>query len=497
MGVRRASKEKPQAVKLFGRWYTRFYDRVAHVWCACDDACPHRLAPLSEGRLVQSTSREGLFLECAYHGWRFSSITGKCIDIPNAKDAPIPRRACIQRFYAVARSSTGLLFLWPGDRTLACESKLPVHHSLQGIAPERLISVLQFHRRFPFSYDVLVENLVDPSHVNWAHHGESASDRCSVVRLDSLSMLSAGGPDNEMVRDVYRALQRVTPRSGIEGRRGVRDAGEDTIVNFTAPGYINATVAKTIDGQPERHFMSLASPTDVNECTLYLNLVFVDIPPIQMLLISAIPKWISHTRINIFLDGDTPLLQYQKANISQRRADSLDTRSALTNADGTKPSSTMRGALHREFVPSPGGWDCLVLAFRKWFEANEVDMHFPGGLPGQYEALTVTQRLDRIDVNDHRAWHIDSCRACKTALRNARIAVFVFGCLALTLSVASITLHVVSMATKAATSTQAVLSLVTAFVCVGLTFGLVRLVMLMTYTNRAQIRFHQGKTIVD
>lgn len=40
------------------------------------DFCPHRLAPLSEGRV----EADGQLL-CAYHGWRFDS-TGKCTDLP-------------------------------------------------------------------------------------------------------------------------------------------------------------------------------------------------------------------------------------------------------------------------------------------------------------------------------------------------------------------------------------------------------------------------------
>ncbi|CAN0379565.1 unnamed protein product, partial [Hapterophycus canaliculatus] len=36
-------------------------------WKAFADRCPHRWAPLSEGRVDQKTGR----LQCIYHGWEF------------------------------------------------------------------------------------------------------------------------------------------------------------------------------------------------------------------------------------------------------------------------------------------------------------------------------------------------------------------------------------------------------------------------------------------
>ncbi|EIE25095.1 Rieske-domain-containing protein, partial [Coccomyxa subellipsoidea C-169] len=52
------------------------------VWRCFEDKCPHRLAPLSEGRIEPSDGT----LMCSYHGWRFSG-EGKCTDIPQSLDA--------------------------------------------------------------------------------------------------------------------------------------------------------------------------------------------------------------------------------------------------------------------------------------------------------------------------------------------------------------------------------------------------------------------------
>ena len=46
-------------------------------WSVMKDACAHRLAPLSQGRVDAITG----CIECPYHGWQFSG-SGKCTKIP-------------------------------------------------------------------------------------------------------------------------------------------------------------------------------------------------------------------------------------------------------------------------------------------------------------------------------------------------------------------------------------------------------------------------------
>ncbi len=43
------------------------------------DQCPHRLAPLSEGRIDEKSGN----LMCSYHGWEFNE-EGICINIPQS-----------------------------------------------------------------------------------------------------------------------------------------------------------------------------------------------------------------------------------------------------------------------------------------------------------------------------------------------------------------------------------------------------------------------------
>ncbi|CAK7339113.1 unnamed protein product [Dovyalis caffra] len=71
-------KRVPHAKKVMGLDLVVWWDRNESEWKVFDDACPHRLAPLSEGRIDQWGR-----LQCVYHGWCFNG-SGDCKFIPQA-----------------------------------------------------------------------------------------------------------------------------------------------------------------------------------------------------------------------------------------------------------------------------------------------------------------------------------------------------------------------------------------------------------------------------
>ena len=71
-------KRRPHAKKVIGLDVVVWWDRNEETWKVFDDRCPHRLAPLSDGR----TDQWGR-LQCAYHGWCFNG-SGNCKFIPQA-----------------------------------------------------------------------------------------------------------------------------------------------------------------------------------------------------------------------------------------------------------------------------------------------------------------------------------------------------------------------------------------------------------------------------
>ncbi|MBV8884491.1 MAG: Rieske 2Fe-2S domain-containing protein [Chroococcidiopsidaceae cyanobacterium CP_BM_RX_35] len=106
---------RPQAMQLLGKDLVLWRDGVGK-WRCFEDFCPHRLAPLSEGR-VES---DGTLL-CAYHGWRFD-FEGNCVSIPQSQDEQTETRHCSNRKSCAVAYPTqerqGLLWVWsePGSQ---------------------------------------------------------------------------------------------------------------------------------------------------------------------------------------------------------------------------------------------------------------------------------------------------------------------------------------------------------------------------------------------
>jgi nitrite reductase/ring-hydroxylating ferredoxin subunit len=59
-------------------------DAVATQWSALVDACPHRLAPLSQGRVDPNSG----CIECPYHGWAFDT-DGTLMALPQLDEGRI------------------------------------------------------------------------------------------------------------------------------------------------------------------------------------------------------------------------------------------------------------------------------------------------------------------------------------------------------------------------------------------------------------------------
>ena len=59
--------KRPTPVTLLGLGLVIWKPGFADQYCVFLDQCPHRLAPLSQGRVDEKTGH----LMCSYHGWQF------------------------------------------------------------------------------------------------------------------------------------------------------------------------------------------------------------------------------------------------------------------------------------------------------------------------------------------------------------------------------------------------------------------------------------------
>ncbi|MEN9566536.1 MAG: hypothetical protein RLZZ69_1732, partial [Cyanobacteriota bacterium] len=70
--------QKPTTATLLGIPLVIWKPSSSSTYQVFLDRCPHRLAPLSEGRIDDSGN-----LMCSYHGWQFNT-RGDCTRIPQA-----------------------------------------------------------------------------------------------------------------------------------------------------------------------------------------------------------------------------------------------------------------------------------------------------------------------------------------------------------------------------------------------------------------------------
>jgi len=127
---------------------------VAHL-----DMCPHRMLPLSLGRLRQTEQGEDA-LECGYHGMTFDGA-GACIRIPGQRIVGSP---AVQTF--PIHEHMGLVWIWMGEPHLADTSQvfdLPQYHDARWSVVEG--DALQID----CFYLNLADNLCDPAHVSFVH----------------------------------------------------------------------------------------------------------------------------------------------------------------------------------------------------------------------------------------------------------------------------------------------------------------------------------------
>lgn len=144
----------PEARRILGDPVVVYRAASGKVF-ALDDACPHRLAPLSYGKI------KGEALECGYHGMTFDGA-GRCIRIPGQDT--IPQRAHIRHYPIVERYN--LCWIWMGDPARADAAQIyqipsygdPAYDVLEGDA-----------LRIDCNYLSLADNLCDPAHVSFVH----------------------------------------------------------------------------------------------------------------------------------------------------------------------------------------------------------------------------------------------------------------------------------------------------------------------------------------
>jgi phenylpropionate dioxygenase-like ring-hydroxylating dioxygenase large terminal subunit len=151
------------------------------AWClvrldgrvvAYEDRCPHRLAPLSCGVVVDGDGAGGSErLRCGYHGWSFAG-DGRCTDIPAVPTAP-PERARAVVPWAV-EERYGLVWLAP-EEPVAARHDFPEWEApgFDGACCELV--------RTPAGAAQLIDNFLDAAHFPYVHAATFGTEEAAEV----------------------------------------------------------------------------------------------------------------------------------------------------------------------------------------------------------------------------------------------------------------------------------------------------------------------------
>ncbi|AFY48534.1 ring-hydroxylating dioxygenase, large terminal subunit [Nostoc sp. PCC 7524] len=353
-------KSQPTRFTLLERDIVLWWDKNEQTWRAFADQCPHRLAPLSEGRI-----NEDGWLECPYHGWAFSG-TGKCERIPQqaaGDKAETSLRACVNSLPTTVRQ--GLLFVYPGRAENAAQTTVPIVDALEEDADGWVC--LNTFRDIPYDALTLMENVLDSSHIPYTHH-RTVGNRANVSPVN-LEVVESG-------KWGFKGIWEEGPRKGTLGK-------QDT--TFIAPGLMWHDLTSKQFGRTLT--VVYATPIRKGECRLFARFPFKFSSKIPGLFIKLTPRWYSHIGQNGVLEDDQIFLHYQERYLEQRGG-----------------SANLNKAF---YLPTKA--DAFVAQLHSWRQQYHAEP-----FPGQ----TLTPPLTKEALLDRYHSHTKQCASCRTALKN-------------------------------------------------------------------------------
>mmetsp|Transcript_11955 Transcript_11955/g.21705 ORF Transcript_11955/g.21705 Transcript_11955/m.21705 type:complete len:658 (-) Transcript_11955:1360-3333(-) len=390
-------KTRPHSAQLLGKelviWWDKNGANGAGAWRVFEDACPHRLAPLSEGRIEDDGN-----LLCAYHAWRFDG-EGKCVALPQADPANHDKLCSLPKACAKAHPAQelqGILWVWgeagdPGSN-VAFEANLKaprlipelVEHGEDGRGGHLPWSM----RDMPYGWDYFMENVMDPAHVAVSHHG-IVGNRYTGAKPVTMKLVrpptadegfkfALGPPPTEGVKATYNNFQ---PPCLQHISSEYEDGSTTSLVLYatpTRPGYVRHIGCQSYVKTPEgKKPGAIVGP---------FGLPF--------------PKWFLHVMAPLFLHQDMVFLHHQEKILAAR--------GYTTNGKGAPPKDYVNSV----FTPTQA--DKMIIYFRKWITT------FAGGAiawaPGTPELPY--RESDKSVLFDTYHAHTKHCQYCLQALKN-------------------------------------------------------------------------------
>ncbi|KAM0827211.1 hypothetical protein ACQ4PT_068352 [Festuca glaucescens] len=370
----------PHGKTVLGLRVVAWYDRAVDEWRVFDDACPHRLAPLSEGR-IDDKGR----LQCVYHGWCFDG-RGSCQFIPQAPALGPPvhknSKACVASYPSVVQNN--ILWFYPradAEHRDVLERKQPPF--IPEIDDPSFVTVYGI-RDLSYGYDVLVENLMDPAHAPYAHKGLMGklpkNEDPGRVEFD----IEGGGPMKMKIEeaDVNGFLSRQ------ENGRYFRYAAPCTFYGSPLP--IAAEGEEKKKKKPQFMLVFMCIPVAPGKS----RVIWAFPRNIGVWLDKIIPRWYYHIGQNAILDSDIYLLHIEERNFA---------------------AAGIENWQKAVYVPTQS--DTMVIAFRNWLRKHcKNQLGWAAPIADQLPATPTKDKLME------RYWsHVAQCKSCSAALKAMKV----------------------------------------------------------------------------
>ena len=171
---------------------------------ALHDACPHRFAPLSLGKV------KGDLIACGYHGLEFDRH-GRCVRNPHGKGV-IPNALGVRAYPLSERY--GMLWIWTGEADRADPALIVDLPIMADPGFEWVHGMLTIDAH----YELIIDNLLDLTHVEFLHpffasEGNSERTRFRAEQLGD-RVNAYYDASNEPVSGLMRMLWPDAPETG-------------------------------------------------------------------------------------------------------------------------------------------------------------------------------------------------------------------------------------------------------------------------------------------
>jgi phenylpropionate dioxygenase-like ring-hydroxylating dioxygenase large terminal subunit len=203
---------------------------------ALADACRHRLAPLSMGKLVGSEE-----IRCPYHGIVYDSA-GRCTAMPAQEvinpSATVPSYPVVERHRFV--------WVWLGDPYSADPAAIPDMHQMddRGWAGDGETIAMDCN------FELVLDNLMDLTHEEFLHAGSIGGRNISASQFDVVHDESTVTLTRWMIDIEPVPFMRAQMRTLFPGFDGNVDRWQIIRYQYPSTICIDVGVAKTATGAP-------------------------------------------------------------------------------------------------------------------------------------------------------------------------------------------------------------------------------------------------------